>query len=153
MLACVYLATCVFLCMHACVCACVRVCVHACVLDFVFGNSENMQTVYKVHMYCAAVHVCQNILDSIHVHFSHLYSLLPMKCVHKCVNELHRISCNSYYNYVDNTAVTIRSKCFELEREPHVFLTQNTCSHGHATGVEPQSTNPGFDSFHLFPFT
>ena len=72
-------------------------CVH--VLDFVFGNSENVQTVYKVHrlMYCAIVHVCQNIFDSIHVRFNNLCSFFPMKCAHKCIDELHKISCNSYY--------------------------------------------------------
>ena len=40
---------------------CVRVCVH--VLDCVFGNSENVQTVYKVCklMYCAVVQMCVKI--------------------------------------------------------------------------------------------
>ena len=44
--------------MSLCVCVCVCVCVH--VLNCVFANSENVQTVYKVHklMYCAIVHVC-----------------------------------------------------------------------------------------------
>ena len=41
--------------------------------------------------------MCQNIFDSIHVRFNHLCSFLPMKCVHKCVDELHKIGCNSYY--------------------------------------------------------
>ena len=92
----VYLATCVFL----CVCACV--CVH--VLDCVFGNSENVQNVYKVRklMYCAIVHMymCQNIFDLTCIRFNYLYSFLPVKCVHKCVDELHKISCNSYSNYI-----------------------------------------------------
>ena len=50
-----------------CVCVCVRVCacVRACVrlLDCVFGNSENVQTVYKVCklMYCAVVQMCVHI--------------------------------------------------------------------------------------------
>ena len=56
---------CVCVCMCVCVCACVCVCVHArayvtCVLDCVFGNSENVQTVYKVCklMYCTIVQMC-----------------------------------------------------------------------------------------------
>ena len=49
-----------------------------------------------VNVMCRCVNVCQNIFDSIHVHFNHLCSFLPMKCVHKCVDELHKISCNSY---------------------------------------------------------
>ena len=40
--------------------------------------------------------MCQNIFDSIHV-LLNLCSFLPMKCVHKCVDELHKISCNSCY--------------------------------------------------------
>ena len=41
-------------CVYVCVCACVRV------LDCVFGNSEDVQTVYKVCklMYCAVVQTC-----------------------------------------------------------------------------------------------
>ena len=35
--------------------------------------------------------------DSIHVRFNQLCSFLPMKCVQRCVDELHKISCNSYY--------------------------------------------------------
>ena len=35
--------------------------------------------------------MCQNIFDSIHVRFNHLCSFLPMKCVHKCVDELHKL--------------------------------------------------------------
>ena len=76
-------------------CVCVCVCMQ--VLDCVFGNSdENVQTAYKVckFMYCAVVQMCvKNTFDSIHVHFNHLGSFLPRKCVH----ELHKISCNSYY--------------------------------------------------------
>ena len=80
-------------CIHVCL---ARAC--ACVLDCVFGNSENVQTVYKICklMYCAVVQMCVNIYDSIHVRFNHLCSFLPMKCDHKCVDEFHKISCNSY---------------------------------------------------------
>ena len=41
--------------------------------------------------------MCQNVFDCIQVHFDRLCSFLPRKCVHKCVDELHNISCNSYY--------------------------------------------------------
>ena len=70
-----------------CVLACVRV------LDCVFGNSENVQTVYKVCklMYCAIVQMCVHIFYSIRASFNHLCSFLPMKCVHKCVNELNKL--------------------------------------------------------------
>ena len=73
-------------------CVCVRV------LDCGFGNSENVQTVCKVHksMYCAIVQMCVHIFDYICVSINHLCSFLPMKCVHKCVDELHKISCSSY---------------------------------------------------------
>ena len=66
-----------------------------------FGYSENVQTVYKVCklMYCAVVHACPIFL-TILVRFNHLCSFLPMKCVHKCVDELHKISCNSYYTMI-----------------------------------------------------
>ena len=70
-----------------------------CVLDC-FGNSENVQTVYKVRklMYCAIVHMCVKIFLTLFVSSSIIcvYSYIPMKCVHKCAGELHKISCNSY---------------------------------------------------------
>ena len=83
---------CLHVCLATCACACLCVCVCMCVLDCVVVNSENAQTVYKVHklMYCAVVHECQIIFDSIHihVHFNHLCSFLPMTCVPKFVDEI-----------------------------------------------------------------
>ena len=35
--------------------------------------------------------MCQNTFDSIHVCFNDLCLFLPMKCVHKCVDELHKL--------------------------------------------------------------
>ena len=75
-----YVCMCVFsvrLSLSVCMCVCVCVRARAC-------------------LGCCA-NVCQNIIDSIHVRFNHLCSFLPMKCVYKCVDELHRISHNSYY--------------------------------------------------------
>ena len=60
--------------------------------------------------------MCQNILTLIK------FILAYEVCVHKCIDELHKISCNSYYTYIDNTAATGGSKYFELGRQPHVFL-------------------------------
>ena len=62
----------------ATVCFCVFVCM--CVFDCVFGNSENVQTVYKVRKLVTVpcAHVCKSIFDSIHVRFNHLCSFLPV---------------------------------------------------------------------------
>ena len=72
---------CVCVCVNVCVCVCVHVCV--CVYVCV----------------CVCAHVCQNVFDSLHMHVHLYYSclFLPIKCVHKCVDEFHKISCNSYY--------------------------------------------------------
>ena len=61
-------------------CACVRVCmcVCICVLDCVLGNSENVQTVYKVCKSYHCAHVFQNIFDSIHVRFKQLLGTLNL---------------------------------------------------------------------------
>ena len=46
-----------------------------------------------------------------------------MKCIHNCADELHKISCSSYYIlYTDNTAATGESKYFELGRQLHEFI-------------------------------
>ena len=84
-----------------------------------------MQTVYKVCklMYCVVVHICQMIVGSIHVCFNQLWSFLPMKCVHKFIDELRKISCNSYY--VDNTATTGESKYFESGQQPQEVFNSN----------------------------
>ena len=65
---------CVCVCVFVCVCVRVCVCVCMCVLDYVFSNSENVQTVYKVCkvMYCAVFKMCVHIFYSIHVSFNHL---------------------------------------------------------------------------------
>ena len=62
--------------MFLCVCSCV--CVY--VLDRVFGNSENVQAVYKVRklMYCAVVHMCVKILLT-------LLASASIICVHSCL--------------------------------------------------------------------
>ena len=106
-------------------------CVYVCgqVLDCVFGNSdENVQTAYKVckFMYCAVVQMCvKNTFDSIHVHFNHLGSFLPRKCVH----ELHKISCNSYYILITQQRPERgASKYFRIGATAHEFLTRNTCA-------------------------
>ena len=55
--ACVCLCVFVHVCVCVSVCVCVHVCVCACVLDCVFCNSKNVQTVYKICklMYSAVV--------------------------------------------------------------------------------------------------
>ena len=74
-----------------------------------------------------------NIFYSIHVQFNHLCSVLPIKCVHKCVDELHKISCNSDYNYINNTVAT---GAFQVgAAAPRVFFTRNTCFHLFVTMV------------------
>ena len=64
-----------------------------------FTNHESLtpwkwkRTRYKIWTlkYCAVVQMCVKIFfNSIHVRFNHLYSFLPMKGVHKCVDELHK---------------------------------------------------------------
>ena len=54
---------CVFSYMRVSMCVCVCVCVCACTTDWVFGSSENVQTVYKVRklMYCAVMNMCVKI--------------------------------------------------------------------------------------------
>ena len=76
MFACVRLAYfCVAICVYVCVC--MHACVH--VLDCVFSNSENVQTVYKICklMYCALCK-CVSI-------FLTLFMCASIICVHSCL--------------------------------------------------------------------
>ena len=76
-------------------CVCVCVCVCACVYLIVFGNSENVQTVYKVRkLVTLFVHTCVKVCLTRFVFTS---IILAVNCVHKCVDELHKISYSSYY--------------------------------------------------------
>ena len=45
-----------------------------------------------------------------------------MKCVHKCVDELHKISCNSYLILITQQQLELGSKYFELGRQPLEFF-------------------------------
>ena len=80
-----------------------------------------MQTVYKVCqlMYCAIVQMCVKIFLTLFMSTS--ISFLPMKCVHKCVDELHKISCYSYYILLTQQRPKGASKYFELGRQPMSF--------------------------------
>ena len=59
-----------------------------------------MQTVYDVCklMYCTVVQMCVKIFfDSMHVRFNYLCSFLSLKCVHKCIDDLHKIVAIAMY--------------------------------------------------------
>ena len=81
-------------------------------------------------MYCAVGHMCVKIIfDPIRVHFSHSCSFLPIKCVHKCADDLHKISCNSYYILITQQRPERgASKYFRIGATAHEFLTRNTCA-------------------------
>ena len=63
-----------------------------------------------------------------------LCSFLPMKCVHKCVDESHKISCYSYYTLIHSSDqwehrqtrvpsfVYGGSKYFEMGQQPHEYI-------------------------------
>ena len=71
------------ICLHVrvslCVCVCACVCVRVCVYMIVFGNSENVQTVYKVHkLVTAIVHMCVKV-------FLTQFVSASIICVHSCL--------------------------------------------------------------------
>ena len=74
---CLHVCVCVRARAHACVCVCVCMCLY---FYCVFGNSENVQTVYKVHklMYCAIVYMCVKL-------FLTLFMFASIICVHSCL--------------------------------------------------------------------
>ena len=81
-------------------------------------------------MYCAVGHMCVKIIfDPIRVHFSHSCSFLPIKCVHKCADDLHKISCNSYYILITQQRPERgASKYFRIgATAPRVFNSKYLC--------------------------
>ena len=72
-----FACACFSVCVCVCVCACV--CVRVCVYMIVFGNSENVQTVYKVHkLVTAIVHMCVKV-------FLTQFVSASIICVHSCL--------------------------------------------------------------------
>ena len=109
----------------------------------------NVQTVYKVCPFMFCTCVSNNFLLYSYPLHHHFCSFLPKRCVHKCVDELHKISCNSYYIIIDNTAATGGSKYFELGRQPHeifylkhLFPVMCNCLH---------SIHPNFSKILFYP--